>query len=800
MIKNYLTIALRNFRRQPGYTFLNIFGLTLGIAATLLVLLYISGETRYDTHHLKADRIFRISSDITEPDDHFRWAVTQNPLAGTLKMEYPEVEEFVRFIDNGRTRLQYKDQFFFEEKVFLVDSTVCDVFTINFTKGNPHTALNEPNSIVLNESVANRIFGKQNPVGEILKTTSGREYKVTGVFENWPVQSHLIADVLISANSIPGLADPTAGSWGGFNIYSYVLLKPGTDPIALADKLPDIITKYVAVIFDQFDIKIKYELLPLKSIHLNSTFEGEPEPVGQKAFLYIFGLVAFFILLIACINYMNLSTARATMRAKEVGIRKVLGSERRQLIGQFLSESILFTLLSVMASYILVFLFLPVFNNLFDLQLGRELLWSNYVLAGVVVVVVLTGILGGSYPAFYLSAFEPMRVFKGSLSRGSGNPALRKALVIIQFAITLFMIIGTGIIYDQMNFLRNKNLGFDKEHVMVFRLQGEQTRNEYPIIRDKLLQNPKIASIGTCTTSPGRGYSKNLIRAEKSDGGMEEYGVDLYGVDFHFFPTLGVELAAGRHFDLKYGTDSTNAVMINEAMVDRFGWDDPIGKKFQFGSADTMPIQRVIGVVRNFHQRSLYEPITPLLFFPNQNNSNVHVRLKPNSPQDLKQTIATVEQAWKSIFPNTPFEFEFVDESFMELYEADQVRARIFTLFSVLMILIACLGLLGLASFTAERRTKEIGIRKVMGARTTDIIYLLTRDFILLVSIAALPAFAVAWYFMKQWLDTFAYHTAMNYILYGFAFLIVLIITILTTGYHALNVANSDPVKAIQRE
>lgn len=800
MLKNYFTIAFRNFKRQPGYTFLNIFGLTLGIAATLFILLYITEESRFDTHHEKADRIYRVSSDITEPDDHFRWAYTQIPLAPQLKQDYPEVEEYVRFIDNGRTRLEHKDRFYFEEKVFMVDSTVCDIFTFNFIKGNQETALIEPNSIALNESVSKRIFGDNNPIGEVLKTSSGREYKVTGVYEDMPLHSHLIAHAMISANSNPGFMNPTPGSWGGFNLYTYVLLKEGADATTFEGKLPQIIDKHVATIFNQFDIKIKYELLPLTSIHLTSDFQGEAEPVGQIGFLYIFGIVAFFILLIACINYMNLSTARATKRSMEVGIRKVLGSERRQLIGQFLAESVLFTLFAIVLSFILVLILLPVFNQTFDVNLSRSLLWSKQVLFGLLGIGILTGVLGGSYPAFYLSSFEPIKVLKGTLAKGTGNPKFRKVLVSVQFAITIFMIIGTGIIFDQMNYLRNKDLGFNKEHVLTFNLQGQQSRNKYPVIQSKLEQHPKITSVGTSTTSPGDDFGKNLMNAEQENGGMEQYGIDLYGVDYDFFPTLGVEIVEGRNFSRDFGTDTTSAVMINEAMVKRFGWTNPIGKKFQFGTNDTLPMLNVIGVVKDFHQSSLYDPIAPLLFYIGQNYPNVHVRINPTSPNDLAQTINTIEKEWSAVFPNTPFEYDFVDESFMDLYESDQIRANIFTLFSILMVLIACLGLLGLAAFSAEQRTKEIGIRKVMGARSTDIVYLLTRDFVFLVTLASIPAFIIAWYFMNKWLDTFAYHTSMNYLFYLVAFLAVAIITLITTGYHALQVANANPINALKQE
>lgn len=800
MLSNYLTIALRNFRRQPIYTMLNIAGLTLGIAAALLILLFITEESRFDTYHKQSDRIFRISSDITEPDNAFKWAVTQSPLAMQLKEDYPEVEQYVRFIPNGRTNLQYKDNFFFEEKVFLVDSTVMEIFSFDFITGDAAKALIEPNSIALSESVADRIFGNSNPMGEILITPSGRKYNVTGVYRDMPKHSHLIANALISSNTIPGLGNPTAGAWGGFSLYTYVLLKEGTDPANFAAKLPDVVENYVAVIFDEFNIKVKYELIPLTDIHLKSDFEGEPEPLGEISFLYIFGAVALFMILLACINYMNLSTARATKRAMEVGVRKVLGSERKQLIWQFMVESLLFTLVAIVLSFLIVLLVLPLFNNTFNLSLNRALLFSKPVLLGALGLIGLTGILAGSYPAFYLSAFQPITVLKGQLSRGSGNPILRKVLVAVQFAVTLFMIVGTGVIYDQMSYLRNKDLGFDKEHVLTFNLQGRAAREKYPVIRERLLQNPKILKTGTASSTLGEGTGKQLMNVENGEGVMEQYGVDNYAVDFDFFSTMEIEFTAGRDYSGEFGADSTLSVIVNESMVERMGWDDPIGRRVQFGPVDTLPMAKVIGVVKDFHQRSLYDPIEALLFRPRFNNQEVHVRLAPQDPESLRSTIAFVNDQWREVFPNTPFEFDFVDAAFMELYEADQVRARIFTLFSILMILVACLGLLGLASFTAEQRTKEIGVRRILGAKTGDIVYLLTRNFVVLVAIATIPAFIAAFYFMNQWLGTFSYHTQMNFWLYGLAFVTVALITLMTTSYHALKAARGNPVEALRYE
>ena len=800
MIKNYWRIAIRGFKRQPGYTLLNVLGLTVGVAATLFILLYINAELRYDRFHTRHAQIYRVSSDITEPDDAFRWAVTQTPLGMQLKSDYPEVEQFTRFIPNGRTRFQFGDRLFYEEDVYLADSGVTEIFTFEFELGDPKTALHEPNSIILSSSVAQRIFGQKNPITEVLKTPSGREYKVTGVYHDFPTHAHLIPSAIISSNSIEGLMNPNPGSWGGFGIYTYVMLQAGTDPKVFESKLEEIVKNYVAVIFDQFDIKIKYELIALTDIHLKSDFEGEPESVGEMGFIYIFGLVALFMLLIACINYMNLATARATKRAMEVGIRKVLGSERRQLIYQFITESLLFSLLALLLSYALVFLLLPIFNNAFSLDLSRALLSSPRIIGGAFLILLLTGILGGSYPAFYLSGFHPMAVLKGKLAKGTGNPTLRKVLVVVQFAITLFMIIGTGIIYDQMRYLRTKHLGFDKEHVMTFSLESQDDLEVYPILRDQLLQQPKIESVATASTSPGDGFGKQIMIVENASGVMDEYGVDNYAVDYDFFNTMKIPFIAGRNFNREYGTDSTLAAIVNESMVERMGWDDPIGKRIQFQGVDTLPMAKVIGVVQDFHQQSLYEPIAPLVFRPRFLNGQVHVRLQPNTSAELASIISNVEGTWNKVFPGNPFEYNFVDEAFMELYEADRMRARIFTMFSIIMIFIACLGLLGLASFTAEQRTKEVGVRKVFGANTPNIVVLLTRNFLGLVSLASIPAFITAWYFMRKWLETFTYHTKMNYWLFGLALVVVIIITLLTTSYHAIRAATGNPINALRHE
>lgn len=800
MISNYFSIAWRNLKRQPGYAALNIVGLTVGIASALFILLYLAEENRYDAYHEKADRIFRVSAEITEPDDHFRWSTTQVPLAPTLKAEFPEVAEYVRFIPNGRTRLQRGEQFFFDEKIFVTDSTVFDVFSFDFLLGDPATALKAPNSIALCKTLAERIFGYTNPIGEVVKTPSGREYKVTGVYRDMPQYSHLIANGLISANTIPFFMNPDPGAWGSFNNYSYVLLREGADRTAFQAKLPAIIDKYVAVIFDQLNIKIKYHAIALRDIHLHSDFQGEPEATGEVGFLYIFALVALFLVLIASINYMNLATARGIRRSLEVGIRKVLGSNRQQLMAQFLLESLLFTAFSVLLSVLLVVLLLPAFNQAFSLHLDRALLWSPPVALGLLGIVLLTGILGGSYPAFFLSGFQPIKVLKGALTKGSGNPNLRKTLVAFQFAITLFMLIGAGVIYDQMNYLRNKDLGFDKDHVLTFALEGRDAHEKFSILKEKLLQNPGILSVGSSDATPGNGVGKNVMNMETASGKMDHYGVDICGIDYDYLSTMGMKITVGRPLSAKHSTDSTAAVLVNEAMVRRMGWADPIGRKVQMGTNDSLPIHYIVGVVKDFHQKSLYEPIEPLMFVPGFQNQNVQVRIKPGNAQDMSKAIAYTESTWSQTFPNMPFEYDFVDSAFMELYAADQMRGKIFGLFGLLMIFITCLGLLGLASFTAEQRTKEIGIRKVLGANYTDLVYLLTRNYLVLVTVAAIPAFWAGWYFMGKWLDTFAFHTEINFLFFALALFSIILIALTTTGFYALKAALTNPVKSLRSE
>ncbi len=792
MLKNYFRVAVRHLLRQPSYAALNIFGLTIGIVSCLLIILYLNNELSYDTYHKNADRLYRISSQISEPDDSFNWAVTQYPLARTVKEEFPDVDNYVRFIGSGRTRFRKGDISYFIDDSWIVDSTVFELFTFDFLMGDPNTALSAPNSMVLAKSEADKIFKGENPMGQTLETDNF-SYTVRGVYADQPKNSHIIANAMTSISTNERLV--RASNWGGFSIFTYILLNPTADPLDVEERLnSQIIEKYVATIFDQFDIKIVYDLLNVQDIHLYSEYEGEPEPLGNIEYIYIFAAVAVFLVFIACINYMNLATARSIRRALEVGVRKVMGANRKSLIGQFMSESILIAFVSLILSVILLLIAIPLINKQLGLYLDSGLLLEPQIIFTLIGLLIFVGVISGSYPAFYLSAYSPISALRGGASNRSGSVWLRRILVGIQFAISIFMLASTFIIYDQMSYIRNADLGFDKEQVITFSM-NQPTRERWPVLRNRLMENPNVTKASTASTTPGNGYSKNLMDVEKNDGVMEEYGIDLFAIDYDYFSTLNVEIIEGRDFSYDFVTDTSHAVIVNEAMVERLAWDEPIGKRFQF-DGDSTHFRRVVGVAKNFHHLSLYNPIEPLMFFPNLNNGNAIVKIEGN----IQNTLQSIESEWQELFPNIPFEYRFLDQEFQEQYESDELRGSLFLGFSVMMIIIASLGLLGLASFIAEQRTKEISIRKVLGAEVGGLITLLVKDFIYLVLIGAVPAFVAGYWIMNSWLENFEYHIDIGFGLFAVVLLIIMFITAATTGYHAYKAAVSNPSDNLKYE
>jgi len=798
MFKNLFTIALRNIFKDKTYSAINILGLTIGITCSMFLYLYILDELSYDRYHKNADNIYRVVSNIKEPDNAFTWAVAQIPLGEELRDNYPEVQNVVRFFGTQRNLYKNGDQQFYEEDFFLADSTVFDMFTYEFVKGDPNTALDLPFSIVLTEKIAKKYFGGEDPLGQSIQNQQNEEFKITGILKDVPNNSHFKFEGLISRNTRP----QNQGGWGGFGVFTYIQLPPNYDLSKMYISLDTIVKQRVNPIFEQFGISIKYELQRITDIHLYSKIQDEAEAGGDISYIYIFGAVSIFMLVIACINYMNLATARSANRAKEVGIRKVMGSQRAQLIYQFITESVLIALIALVASLALLYLLLPAFNALSNKEMPFGFILQAPVLLNLLGVVLFVGIVGGSYPAFYLSGFSPVSVLKGKLSAKGGSVLFRKSLVVSQFAISIFMLISTLIVFDQLEFLRNKDLGFNKKQVIRIDLSGRELRQKSKVLTEKIKQSNDVEMVGMADAAPGEGIGKLLIKVEDNEGKLADKGVDLFSADYDFVKTLGMEIVQGRDFSRDIISDTTYAVLVNEAMVKRMAWSDPIGKKFIFqggGPNNTEIEKHVVGVVKDYHQNSLYDAIEPLMIILDDEQNYVFVRTKEG---DVRQSLTALEKVWKEVNPNHPFEYKFLDQDFDSQYRADEKRSQIFTAFSGLTIAIACLGLLGLAAFTTEQRTKEIGVRKVIGASVNSLVFLVSKEFFLLVGIGMVIAFPAAWYFTNGWLQNFAYRIDLEgeWITFIVSALLAFVITMVTVGYHVLRAAMANPVKSLRDE
>lgn len=795
MLKNLILVALRNFKKDKGYSLLNILGLTIGITFSLFLIFYIKDELSYDRYHEKGERIVRINSYIKEADkDTMKWANNQYPLGPTLKKDYPEVEEAVRFVPANKNMYRNGDTKIFQDKVFFTDSNVFRVFTYEFIEGNPRNALVEPNSMVLTESVAEKFFGSsRNIVGKSLQNDNGDVYKITAVLKDVPKHSHLIFNALISTTSLP---KDFGNNWGSFFMYNYVLLRPNTNIALFEQKLRPMYKKYMAEIFDQFNVKIRYGVQPIRSIHLHSEMAGEPEELGSMSYIYIFSAVAFFMLLIACINYMNMATARSARRAKEIGIRKVTGSTRRQLVAQFLVESVLTAIIALLLSLILIAIFLPTFNTLAGKFIPFSILFEPGTFLIILGVVVFVGVVGGSYPAFYLSKFNPVSVLKGSLSKSSSNITLRRSLVVLQFTISMTMLICTWIVYAQLKYLRNVDLGFSKEQVLLINANSNKDVNSKILaFKNEMHNQPRVISVGSSQAAPGSdGVNFNLFSIETKSGYTDK-GVDCYAADEGYLNTLGMKIIKGRGFTGI--SDTVGRIVVNESMVKAYGWDNPIGKHVKYPGDTSAFYLEVVGVVKDFNQKSLYNAITPLLIFYRPNNNKIEVKLQA---KDIPATIASIEKTWKTIFPELPFQYTFLDQDFDSQYAADQKRGKIFTAFSILTIFITCLGLLGLIAFTTEQRQKEISLRKIMGAGLVQIIPLITRNFVFLVFLSCFIAFPVAYLFMNKWLQVFPYNTGIHLSPFIISAFIVLLITLLTVIFHTVKASVANPVKSLRSE
>lgn len=806
MFRNYFKIAWRNLTKNKLYALINIGGLALGLATCLIILLFVRDELSYDRFNEKADRMVRVVFRADIDGGKINEANVMPPVAETLLNDYPEVEEATRIRQYGKPKVSYGEEVYKEGRFAFVDSNFFQVFTLPLLKGNPETALSEPNTIVISQKMADLYFKGKDPIGQVLNFKEWDEsFVVTGLIEEVPDNSHFHFDLF---GSMASFEEARAPSWMQSEFHTYLVLQEGFDYQELDAKLPEVIEKYMGpqltqamgITLEQFrnkGNKIGLFLQPLTDIHLHSDLNFDLEPGGDIRYVYIFSAVALFMLIIACINFINLTTARATERAREVGIRKVIGSLKRQLMSQFLTESLLLTFIALLLAIFLVQWCLPTFNVLAGKDLIFNLLEASYVLPGLLGLGLAVGLVAGVYPAFFLANFKPISILKGKFTASNQSSGLRSGLVVFQFFISTIMIVGTIVVYQQLSFIQNKKLGYDQEQLLVLpdtRLLG---RNE-EVFRQEIINDPRVVNVTTSSYRPaGFSYSNNSMAYP--DGKESDLMRTLeYKVDEQYIPTYGMEIVAGRNFSADRSTDSS-AIIINETAAAAFGWGkNAIGHtltRFKDNQGNKVDYQ-VIGVVGDFHFKSLHEPITPLLMVL-QNSSGLTVKART---ADMSGLITSLESQWKSFRPDEPFTYNFVDELLQQIYLTEQKSGQILKIFAGLTILVSCLGLFGLATFTAQQRKKEIGVRKVLGASEGQITWLLSREFLKLVTIAGILAVPVAFWVMNRWLQDFAYRIDMEAWVFVVAGGIITLIALLTVSYHALRSALMNPVEALKTE
>ncbi len=812
MIKNYFTVALRNILKHKFYSFLNIFGLAIGITCCLLIVAYVADELRYDRHHPHADRLYRLTVDAQFGGAEFNAPLMCAPAAAALVADFPEVEQSFRFRDQGGFLVRYDDpnegvKSFRENQAIYADSNFFAMFGVPLLQGNPETALKGPNKVVISERLATKYFGNENPMGKPIKIANYYDCTVTGVYENISSNTHFDFDLLLSMES---LEESKQEFWLSFNFHTYVRLKEGTTPASVEEKFPGMIQKYIGPEIERF-VGVSWEefqqngngiaiaLQPVLDIHLHSNLDGELAPNGDIKYVYIFSAIALFILLIACINFMNLSTARSANRAKEVGVRKVMGSLKRQLIGQFIAESTLVSFIAFTIATLCGWLLLNPFSEFAGKTIHFSLLENLWILPLLLLGAIVVGLLAGSYPAFFLSAFQPIAVLKGKLNTGAKSSTFRSVLVVFQFCISIILIVGTLVVFDQLQYVQNKNLGFNKEQVLVLQDTYVLEREQLESFKTELLRNPNIEKVSITSFTPIGGSENNNAYFPGDDPSTEQTTVlREFNVDYDYIETFGMKMAAGRNFDEQFGTDSS-AIIVNEAAVKHFGWDEPIGQQIgTFTSEEgAHEVYEVIGVVKDFHAASLRENIRPSVIRLQNNTGRVSIRTKA---QNTAAVLAYTRSMWEKIAPGQPFTYDFMDDTFKALYKAEMKVGEIFGIFAGLAIFTACLGLFGLAAFTSEQRSKEIGVRKVLGASVSGIVMLLSKEFARLVVIAFVISVPIAWYMMEQWLTDFAYRTDIRPIIFlisgGSAFLIAW----LTMSYQTLRAASVNPVKSLRSE
>lgn len=799
MFRNYLVTAFRNIKRQKLYSFTNIFGLSIGIAACLFIFIYVRNELSYDMYHRDADRIFRIGTEIKDKTGDVIFAAAHIPLAPAIKKDFPQVGHAVRFWGGGIPLVvrSGKDKKFYEkENYFRADPELFEIFTIPFIVGNPKTALSNPQSVVISEDMAEKYFGRENPLGKTLNFDK-KDWEITGVFKNIPHNSHLPKFQFVTLLQTPDWAS----GWDGLRIPTYVKLKKHTKSKELENQIRDIAHLYAGETLKSLGETRKYFLQPIKDIHLHSNFLNEYSSIGSIKEIAIFSALSLIILFIACLNFINLTTACSTIRTKEIGIRKVVGANKKQLIVQFLGESIIISTISLALALIIIETVLPLFNKLLETNLNISYFSDSIFLINIFILMIFVGVVSGSYPAFLLASFRPEVILRNLFIKGSGKHVMRKILVILQFVVASILIIGVLVIYQQLHFMKNKDLGFDKKQMLILPMQDQEmiktVSGHIQTIKNEFTDHPSIISATAILRTPGRIEHHDNIRL-LDENTSKIFGMNNIFVDHDFIDTYNIGVSAGRAFKKEITTDVGKAFMINETAVLAFGWTSPqeaIGKRLSYWMGEG----EIIGVCKDFHLWSLHRPIEPLFFLipPKCFPEVITLKLDTNN---FPGTLGYIKEKWMEFFPDYPLEYYFLEDDFNRQYHSDEIFNKLAFIFTMLAIFVACIGLFSLASFTTEQRTKEIGIRKVLGASVPGIVFMLSKEFLKWVVIATVIAWPIAYYAMNKWLQNYAYRIEISPWLFVLAGLIALIIALLTVSFQAVKAAGANPVESLRYE
>jgi putative ABC transport system permease protein len=811
MLINYIKIALRNLMKYKFISFINLFGLTVGLTCCLLIATYIINELSYDRYNKNGENIYRITRSFNTSDGtvSLNLSTISPPFGYYLPTDFPEIKKMTRLLSNGATPLKYKDKLINEPNVYFADENLFDVFTLDVVKGNPKTALNEPFSVMLSEETAKKYFGDEDPMNKVLKANNQFDVKVTGVYKGFPANSYMHPGVLISFNTLNDSAvygeKNLHTNWGNNSFFTFILLPDHYDISRMISRFPAFIDNrmdhknYGGQIPSKFT---KLGLQKLTDIHLYSHTDYEAEPNGDITRVYIFSIIGAFILLIACINYMNLSTARSALRAREIGIRKVIGARKKEIITQFLSESVLIAWAAIIISFVLLYVSLPWLSKISGQNLTIRILMKWQILLPIFITPFVVGLLSGLYPALFMSSFQPVKTLKGLLKAGSGNISFRKVLVVTQFSISIVLIITTIIVFQQLKYIQEASLGYDKEHIITFGYSNEINKS-YESFRAELLSNPNIRELGRSSRIPTGRLLDDMNASAFIGDSLKPVTADikLLSADYDFIPTYGIHLVAGRNFSRSFHSDTSNFIL-NETSVKTIGWksnQEAIGKDFTYGDFKG----KVIGVVGDFHFESLRQKIVPMVMLnPATTATDSYFnRLSVKvSGKNISSTLAAMEKTWQKYLPGMPFQYTFLDENFTTLYQSEQQQGTLFTIFACIAIFIACLGLFGLSAFTVTQRVKEIGVRRVLGARVDSIVRLLSMEFLKLVMIASIIAFPIAWYAMTHWLQDFAYRISIQWWVFILAAILALIVALVTVSFNSIKAAVANPVKSLRSE